>query len=214
MDIINRRKDSGQSTSTPTPLENTQAKTQGPISFWDLVGSERKDRVIPESLLELEESTSMLSPQEDSPGGINRKIIEVALMAYSSTSSPEVSLVGGQKSVRKSTKEEFRLAEQVEDNNLNNLSKLFDRNLMAELTTEDTWMDRLRRVMERKDRHSVELMGPYTNSLWHQMAVVDVCIVVDGRLAVPGQLRPAVLKRIHRGHPGQEAMLNVSEYLW
>ena len=95
-----------------------------------------------------------------------------------------------------------------------NLSKLFDRNLLAELTTEDTWMDRLWRVIERKDRHSFELMGPYTNSLWHQMSVVDVCIVVDGRLAVPGQLRPAVLKRIHRGHPGQEAMLDVSRYLW
>ena len=57
-------------------------------------------------------------------------------------------------------------------------------------------------------------MGPYTNSLWHQMAVVDDCILVDGRLAVPGQLRSAVLKRIHRGHPGQEAMLDVSKYLW
>ena len=77
---------------------------------------------------------------------------------------------------------------------------------MAELTTEDTWIDRLRRVIERKDRHSFELMGPYTNSIWHQMAVVDDCIIVDGRLAVPGQLRPAVLERIHRGHPGQEAM--------
>ena len=28
------------------------------------------------------------------------------------------------------------------------------------------------------------------------------------------QLCPAVLKRIHRGHPGQEAMLDVSRYLW
>ena len=28
------------------------------------------------------------------------------------------------------------------------------------------------------------------------------------------QLRQAVLKRIHRGHPGQEAMLDVSKYLW
>ena len=75
-------------------------------------------------------------------------------------------------------------------------------------------MDRLRRVIERKNRHSFEMMGPYTNSLWHQMAVVDDCIVVDGRLAVPGQLRPAVLKRTHRGHPGQEAMLDVFLYLW
>ena len=45
------------------------------------------------------------------------------------------------------------------------------------------------------------------------MSVVDDCIIVDGRLAVPGQLRLAVLKRIHLGHPGQEAMLDVSKYL-
>ena len=214
MDIIDRRKDWGQSKSTPIPLETTQAKPQGLILSWDLVGSERKDRVIPARLLELEASTSTLSPQEDISGGIAQKIIDVDLTADSSISSPEVSLVGGQKSVRKSRKEEFRLAEQIEDNTLNNLSNLFDRTLLAELTTEDTWMDRLRRVIDRKDRHSFELMGPYTNSLWHQMAVVDDCIVVDGRLAVPGQLRPAVLKRIHRGHPGQEAMLDVSKYLW
>ena len=58
------------------------------------------------------------------------------------------------------------------------------------------------------------MMGPYTNSLWHQMSVVDDCIVVDGRLAIPGQLLPAVLKRIHRGYPGQESMFDVSRYLW
>ena len=75
------------------------------------------------------------------------------------------------------------------------MSKRFDRNLLAELTTEDKWMDRLRRVIERNDRHSFELIGPYTNSLWPQMAVVDDCIIVDGRLAVPGQLRPALLKK-------------------
>ena len=91
---------------------------------------------------------------------------------------------------------------------------LFDKHPLAELITEDTWMDRFRRVIERNDRHSFELMGPYTNSLWHQMTLVDECILVDNRLVVPCQLRPAVLKRIHRGHPGQEAMLNVSNYLW
>ena len=37
---------------------------------------------------------------------------------------------------------------------------------------------------------------------------------MDDRLEVQGQLRPAVLKRIHRGHPGQDAMIDVSNYLW
>ena len=158
IDIIKWRRDSGQSTSTPTHLETKQAEPQKLISFWDLVRSERADKVIPGSLLELEASTNMLSPQENSTEGINRKMIEVDLTADSSISSPEVSSIGGQKNVRKSRKEEFRLAEQEENNNLNNLSKLFDQNLLAELTTEDTWMDRLSRVIERKDRHSFELM--------------------------------------------------------
>ena len=123
-----------------------------------------------------------------------------------------MSLVAGRE--RKSRQQEFRQAENRGEKNLLNLSKLFDRNLLAELTTEDTWMDRLRSVIERKDRHIFKLMGPFPKSLWHQMTVVDDCIVVDGRLARPGQLRPAVLKRIHRGHRVQEAILHVSRYLW
>ena len=42
----------------------------------------------------------------------------------------------------------------------------------------------------------------------------DDCILVDNRLAVPLQLRPEVLKRTLREHPGQEAMLGVSRYMW
>ena len=68
-------------------------------------------------------------------------------------------------------------------------------------------MDRLCRVFERNDRHSFEPMG-------NQLSVVDDCILVDNRLVVPCQLRPAVLKKIRQGHPVQEAMLNVSHYLW
>ena len=94
------------------------------------------------------------------------------------------------------------------------LSKLFDKTLLAELISEDVWMDRLRRVIERKDRAGFELMGPYTSPLWNQLSVVEDCILVDNRLAVPIQLRPAVMKQIHRGHPGQKTMLDVSNYLW
>ena len=108
----------------------------------------------------------------------------------------------------------LKLPKQQQEETLNNLAKLFDKSLLAELTTEDTWMDRLRRVIERGDKQGFELMGLYTNPLWSQMAVQDDCILVNNRLAVPVQLRQAVLKRIHRGHPGQEAMLGVSQYLW
>ena len=111
-------------------------------------------------------------------------------------------------------KEEKKLERQQTEDTLDILSKLFDKSLLAELTSEDTWMDRLRQVRERGDKQGFELRGPYTNPLLSQMAVQDDCILVNNRLAVPLQLRQAVLKRIHRGHPAKEAMLGVSQYLW
>ena len=45
------------------------------------------------------------------------------------------------------------------------------------------------------------------------MAVLDDCILVDNRLAVPVQ-RPALLKRIHEAQPEQDAIIGVSRYLW
>ena len=60
------------------------------------------------------------------------------------------------------------------------------------------------------------MMGPCTNPLWNQLSVVGDCILVDNRFSSSSlvQLRPVVMKRIDRGHPGQKAMLDVSNYLW
>ena len=141
-------------------------------------------------------------------------IAEVDLTADSQEEDDhEVSLVSRRIS-HSSRKEERSAADSKIPGGLDNLARLFDWTLLAELITEDTWMDRLRRVIEKNDRHSFELMGPYNNPFWHQLSVVDHCILVNDRLVVPCQLRSAVLKRIHRGHLGQAAMLSVSHYLW
>ena len=76
-------------------------------------------------------------------------------------------------------------------------------------------MDGPNKTSDRKGKQTrLRTNGTIYNPLWSQMAVQDDCILVKNRLAVPVQLRQAVLKRIHRGHPGQEAMLGVSQYLW
>ena len=49
---------------------------------------------------------------------------------------------------------------------------------------------------------------------WPTAAVVNNCVVIDNKLAIPEPLRQAVLTRLHRSHPGQEAMMTASEYLW
>ena len=187
------------------------------ISFWDLMGAEKSNN--PKNLLELEARTVLEDRnrrEQDWEKNVQKEkppIIEVDLTAESPSESPEDSVIKKETITHKSRKDDPCQVETSRENSLDNLTKLFDRSLLAELISEDAGMHRLRRVIERNDRHSFELMGPYTNPLWHQLSVVDDCILVDNKLAVPGQLRQAVLKRIYRGHPGHEAMLDVSKYL-
>ena len=223
---------SGQSTSTAQtvspgkigPSTSTVSTAQSKlVSFWELVGSDRSTEP-PFAAMELEAISGIQSPK---PPGLSTsgdeaevgQIVEVDLTLDSDDrdygSGTETCVITPQKTRHNSRKSEYKRWEQLmETENPLSLDKLFDKSLLAELVSEDTWMDRLRRVVERNDRHGFELMGPYTNPLWHQMSVVDDCLLVDNRLAVPEKLRQAVLRRLHQGHPGQEAMLEVSNYLW
>ena len=49
---------------------------------------------------------------------------------------------------------------------------------------------------------------------WPKTAVVNNCVVLDNKLAIPEALRQAVLALLHRSHPGQEAIMSASEYTW
>ena len=188
------------------------------LSFWQLTGGESN---IPGSINR--ELVANTDETNDSPGigqsstivqptaPVEIKLSEVQVIEVDLTttedieSEQEVCAIEPPKPSSKS-----KLQKQQQEEAIDNLSKLFDKSLLAELTTEDTWMDRLIRVIESGDKQGFELMGPYTNPLWSEMAEQDDSSLVNNRLAVPVQLRQAVLKRIHRGHPGQEAMLGVS----
>ena len=154
------------------PSSSSTATTgQAIVSFWDLVGAEREDNPI--SMLELEAKSSMQSPNVtmesdiwDENGG-GTKVIEVDLTGECTEDrevSPEVSVVKPKAARRVghwSRRNEFQLAEQLHaENGPLSLTKLFEKSLLAELLTEDTWMVRLRKVVERNDRHRFELMGP------------------------------------------------------
>ena len=189
-------------------------ETKNLLSIRDLVS---KDQEMSGNIKELEAVTQMVtsSPRAGTRSASPTKsIIEVDLTAEDDDQSQEVSEIQPSKRINKrQTQFESSLAD-MGDVGRFSLSKLFDKTLLAELISEDVWMDRLRRVIERKDRAGFELMGPFTNPLWNQLSVIDDCILVDNMLAVPIQLRQAVMKSIHRGHPGQEAMIDVSNYLW
>ena len=135
-------------------------ETKNLISIWDLVG---QDKEFTGNIKELEVATQMItgSPRSGtrsiSPA---KSIIESDLTAEDDDNSEDVSAI---QSTRRVNKRQTKLDDSLADmSNVGNfsLSKLFDKTLLAELISEDVCMDRLRRVIERKDRAGIELMGP------------------------------------------------------
>ena len=101
-------------------------------------------------------------------GSPTKSIIEVDLTAEDDDLGPEVSEVQPSKRINKrQTQLESSVADMGDVESFS-LSKLFDKTLLAELISEDVWMEGLRCVIERKDRAGFEHMGPYTNPLWNQ----------------------------------------------
>ena len=94
------------------------------------------------------------------------------------------------------------------------LPGLFDADLLAELTAEDRFLGPMKRAIVHKDVTSLNKLGAYMAQFWCTAAVFNNCVVIDNKLAIPESLRQAVLTRLHRSHPGQDAMMTASEYLW
>ena len=94
------------------------------------------------------------------------------------------------------------------------LPGLFDADLLAELTEEDRFLGPMKRAINSKNVSSFNKLGAYMAQFWPKAAVVNNCVIIDNKLAIPEVLRPAFLARIHRSHPGQEAMMSASEYIW
>ena len=178
-----------QATRVKWQLEPEQQREadQRLLSFWQLIGGENN---IPGNINR--ELVANTEETNDSPGdnqgsstskpiyqSAERKLSEVQVIEVDLTTTEEIEreeevcAIEPPKMSRKSKPQK-----QQQEEALDNLSKLFDKTLLAELTTEDTWMVRLRRVIERGDKQGFELMGPYTNPLWSQMAVQDDCILV------------------------------------
>ena len=94
------------------------------------------------------------------------------------------------------------------------LPGLFDADLLAELTAENRFLGPMKRAIINKDINSFNKLGAYMAQFWPKAAVVNNCVVIDNKLAIPEPLRQAVLTRLHQSHPGQEVMMAASEYHW
>ena len=97
---------------------------------------------------------------------------------------------------------------------LTGLVGILDFDVMSELTDEDTSLCLMKRALINRDYEGFCRTDPYIKSFWHCAAVVDGCIVVENRIAIPMCLRKPLLSRLHRSHVGQLAMIDAAQYIW
>ena len=79
---------------------------------------------------------------------------------------------------------------------------ILDSDVLSELTDEDASLYLMKRAIVNRDYEGFCRVDPYIKSFWHCAAVVDGCVVVDNRIAIPMCLRKPLLSRLHRSHAG------------
>ena len=97
---------------------------------------------------------------------------------------------------------------------LTGLVGILDSDVLSELTDEDSSLCLMKRALINRDYEGFCRIDPYIKSFWHCAAVVDGCVVVDSRIAIPMCLRKPLLSRLHRSHSGQLAMVDAAQYIW
>ena len=85
---------------------------------------------------------------------------------------------------------------------------------MAELTDEDEFLGPAKRAVLDNDVQSFSKQRVCISQFWPIASVVDNCILIDNKLAILFKLRSAILTRLLRSHPGQQAMIEAAEYIW
>ena len=94
------------------------------------------------------------------------------------------------------------------------LHNILDADLLGELTIEDSQLGQLRKHILAKDREGFLRLGSNMANFWDDASVIIDCIIIDNRVATPTCLIKAVMARLHKKHPGHEAMVDTAQYLW
>ena len=98
-------------------------------------------------------------------------------------------------------------------NSLLGLTGFLDADILSELVDEDPTYCLMKQAILSKDYDAFSRIDPCIKSFWNAAAIVDGCIIIDDRIALPSCLQKADLSRLHRCHPGHKAMIDAEQYI-
>ena len=94
------------------------------------------------------------------------------------------------------------------------LPQLFSLSLLADLTDKDKLLAEMKKHWLAQNFAAFKKIAPGIKQFFNLMSVQKGIVLVDNRIAVPAELREAVLTHLHLDHPGQVAMIDAASYLW
>ena len=95
------------------------------------------------------------------------------------------------------------------------LISAFTPELLAELTDEDPVLGKLKRARQKDDFKAFKKVDANLAQFYPISSIShEGILLVDNRIAIPSCLRKAILNHLHRGHPGQEKMVDAASYVW
>ena len=98
---------------------------------------------------------------------------------------------------------------------LKQLNRVFRENFIAEATRSDPQSRNLFQIIEEKNWDTLKDFSRYWYSLRGDLSTTPTgCILYDGKLFIPTQLRKLVMNSIHRNHPGQSGMMHLANLMW
>ena len=98
---------------------------------------------------------------------------------------------------------------------LKNLHQVLGEDFIAEATKADPQSRSLQQIIKDKDWTTLKHFSRYWHSLKRDLGVTPSgCIIYDGKLFIPTQLRKPIRNSIHRKHPGQSGMMHLANLIW
>ena len=96
-----------------------------------------------------------------------------------------------------------------------NLHKVLGESFIAEAIKNDTNSNKIRRLIELQDWNAIKCFSKYWYSLRKDLSVIpNGCILYDGKMYIPTQLRKPVIDSVHKTHPGQAGMVYLAQLIW
>ena len=98
---------------------------------------------------------------------------------------------------------------------LKQLYRVFGGNFIAEATRSDPQSRNLFQIIKEKNWDTLKHFSRYWHTLKKDLSTTPIgCILYDGKLFKPTQLRNLVKNSIHRNQPGQSGMINLANLIW